>query len=97
MGIQGTEVAKESSDIIILDDNFTSVVKVRPFLSMLALLFSSFLLHSSRQVMIAANLTQVILILCEIMVRYLPVLLQSQYICFCLRKSIDALIIKLQQ
>ncbi|RWR84301.1 Calcium-transporting ATPase 8, plasma membrane-type [Cinnamomum micranthum f. kanehirae] len=28
MGIQGTEVAKESSDIIILDDNFTSVVKV---------------------------------------------------------------------
>ncbi|KAG6391129.1 hypothetical protein SASPL_148880 [Salvia splendens] len=28
MGIQGTEVAKESSDITILDDNFTSVVKV---------------------------------------------------------------------
>ena len=28
MGIQGTEVAKESSDIIILDDNFTSVVTV---------------------------------------------------------------------
>ncbi|KAI3974506.1 hypothetical protein MKX01_017999 [Papaver californicum] len=28
MGIQGTEVAKESSDIIILDDNFSSVVKV---------------------------------------------------------------------
>ncbi|GAB2291409.1 Calcium-transporting ATPase 10, plasma membrane-type [Dionaea muscipula] len=28
MGIEGTEVAKESSDIIILDDNFTSVVKV---------------------------------------------------------------------
>ncbi|XP_030504987.2 putative calcium-transporting ATPase 13, plasma membrane-type [Cannabis sativa] len=28
MGIQGTEVAKESSDIIILDDNFNSVVKV---------------------------------------------------------------------
>ncbi|KAH7290026.1 hypothetical protein KP509_30G029100 [Ceratopteris richardii] len=27
MGIQGTEVAKESSAIIILDDNFTSVVK----------------------------------------------------------------------
>uniref|UniRef100_J3MUF6 Calcium-transporting ATPase n=1 Tax=Oryza brachyantha TaxID=4533 RepID=J3MUF6_ORYBR len=28
MGISGTEVAKESSDIIILDDNFESVVKV---------------------------------------------------------------------
>jgi len=28
MGITGTEVAKESSDIIILDDDFTSVVKV---------------------------------------------------------------------
>ena len=28
MGIQGTEVAKESSDIIILDDNFSSVENV---------------------------------------------------------------------
>ena len=31
MGISGTEVAKESSDIIILDDDFTSVVKVSEF------------------------------------------------------------------
>lgn len=31
MGIQGTEVAKESSDIIILDDDFASVVKVSSF------------------------------------------------------------------
>ena len=28
MGIQGTEVAKESSDIVISNDNFTSVVTV---------------------------------------------------------------------
>lgn len=31
MGLSGTEVAKESSDIIILDDDFTSVVKVSLF------------------------------------------------------------------
>lgn len=36
MGISGTEVAKESSDIIILDDNFTSVVKVCSWLIHLA-------------------------------------------------------------
>ena len=28
MGIAGTEFAKEASDIVILDDNFTSIVKV---------------------------------------------------------------------
>ena len=28
MGIQRIEVAKESSDIVILDDNFTSVVTI---------------------------------------------------------------------
>ena len=29
MGIAGTEVAKGASDIIIMDDNFHSIVKVR--------------------------------------------------------------------
>lgn len=39
MGIQGTEVAKESSDIIILDDNFTSVVKVGKCLILFSITF----------------------------------------------------------
>ncbi|KEH39694.1 calcium-transporting ATPase 9, plasma membrane-type protein [Medicago truncatula] len=40
MGIQGTEVAKESSDIIILDDNFASVVKCIVKLMLLSLMSS---------------------------------------------------------
>ncbi|KAJ8431754.1 hypothetical protein Cgig2_028971 [Carnegiea gigantea] len=38
MGISGTEVAKESSDIIILDDNFASVVKMVKFPLLLELM-----------------------------------------------------------
>ena len=45
MGIQGTEVAKEGSDIIILNDNFTSVVKVSlQIMSELALLLFCFII-----------------------------------------------------
>ncbi len=36
MGISGTDVAKEASDIILTDDNFNSIVKVR-FLDLLYL------------------------------------------------------------
>ena len=39
MGMSGTEVAKESSDIIILDDDFTSVVKVSVFYVFLEQIF----------------------------------------------------------
>ena len=39
MGMSGTEVAKESSDIIILDDDFASVVKVSVFYVFLEQIF----------------------------------------------------------
>jgi hypothetical protein len=50
MGIAGTEVAKESSDIIILDDNFTSVVKVEFFVLFFVVSYSTSICSSTYQV-----------------------------------------------
>jgi hypothetical protein len=50
MGIAGTEVAKESSDIIILDDNFTSVVKVEFFVLFFVVSYSTSNCSSTYQV-----------------------------------------------